>query len=488
MKTLCWALTAMLLAPGTAATAQTQTPPPPGPPPSVSYPTPVERTLANGLRVIAVQRPNVPLVAAQLIVKSGSETDPPARPGIASLAADLLDKGTKTRSALEIAQAIDALGAELEAGAGFDATRVEVSATTPQFGRAFAILSEVVRTPAFAPAEIARAKTQAISNLQLAYSNPSALAQLVAQRLIYGEAPYGQPAEGTPASLGAIARADLERFHRTYFRPDNAVLVLGGDIAPEAAFAEAERVFGNWAKPAAPLPAFPADKRDTASRVVVIDQPEAGRTAVAVGKAVLRRADPAYILGVVTNAVITGYSGRLNAEVRIKRGLSYGAGASLVGRREPGPFVAATLVDHAKAAEATQVVIDTLASLVGQPAGAEELKPRKAVITGGFARSLETIDGLVNQVGTLALYGLPLGQINTFIGEAEAVTPLKVQEFAAGYLQSNQSVVLVGNAKAFLPDLRKRFAERASRIEVIPFQRLDLGRASLVRPTGVAGK
>ncbi|AGY60014.1 M16 family metallopeptidase [Gloeobacter kilaueensis] len=462
-----------------------ETPPPPGPPPTVTYPTPVERTLTNGLRVIAIQRTGVPLISAQLIVKSGSEADPAALPGVASLTADVLTQGTATRSATEIAQATDALGAQLTADAGFDSSRVRVNATAPRFAAAFEIFADVVRRPVFAPEEVERARTQALSSLQLTYSNPSSLAPLVAERAVYGDAPYGHPADGTPKSVSTIARAQLQQFHQTYYRPDNAVLLIGGDIAPEAAFALAERVFGDWQKPATALPA-PQASPVTAptARVVVIDQPEAGRTAIVVSRIGIERADPSYFAGIVSNAVLSGYSGRLNSEVRIKRGLSYGASASLEARREPGPFTAGTLVDHTRAAEGAQVMLATIASLAAQPVGAGELKPRKAVVTGGFARSLETIDGLVAQVGRLALYGLPLEDINRYIPSTEAVSPEQIQQFATAHLKDNLSLVLVGNAKLFLPQLQKQFPA----LEVIPFAKLDLGQANLGRTAKVADK
>lgn len=482
-------LTALLLVAfavaGPLKVAAVETPPPPGPPRSVTYPTPVERTLANGLRVVVVRRTTVPLVVAQLVIKSGSEADPTQKPGLASFVADLLTQGTTTRSALEIAQTTDSLGAELGADAGWDATRISVSATAPKFARAFELFADVVRRPSLLDAEFERARTRTLSALQLTYSDPSALAQLVAARVLYGDAPYGHPRAGTPESVAALGRADLTDFHQTYYRPDNAILIFGGDIDPQVAFAEAERVFGDWsASGSAPTAQPGKSSQPVRSRVVVVDQPDAGRTAVVVGRVAFARTSPDYFPGVVSNAVLSGYSGRLNAEVRIKRGLSYGAGTQLQARREPGPFLASTLVDNARGAEGTSVVLRTVTNLASSPVGVAELIPRKAVVIGSFSRSLETIGGVVGQVGSLALYGLPLAQINTFISSTEAVTPVQIQDFARKYLSQDLSVVLVGNAKQFVPELRKRFAQ----VEVIPFTGLDLGRTDLSKPTTAVQK
>ncbi|MBC7883684.1 MAG: insulinase family protein [Anaerolineae bacterium] len=452
------------------------TPPLPSAPRPVTYPTPVERTLANGLRVIVVPRRNVPLIAAALLIKSGSEADPTERSGLAELTAELLTQGTATRTAQEIAQSTDALGANLDAGAGWDASQVSVSATTPKFSSALDLFADVVLHPAFSPAEIARTQTRKLSDLQLAYSQPSSLARLVAARVLFGDAPYGHPSDGTPTSLQSITQPDLVNFHRTYFRPDNAILIIGGDITPDAAFQEAQRIFGDWQAPNTPLPTHvPASAAPGKPRVVVVDLPDAGRTAIVVGRIAIPRSDPNYYAAVVANNILSGYSGRLNTEVRIKRGLSYSAGTQVDARREAGPFYAMTLVDNKKAAEGATVVLDTVTGFAKQPVESAELVSRKAVATGGFARSLESIGGLVGRVGYLSLYEIPLSEINAYIPKAEAITPVQVQQFAAANLSKDLSVILVGNAKLFLADLRKSYPQ----VEVISASKLDLGQPGL---------
>lgn len=453
-----------------------ETPPLPSAPRPVTYPTPTERTLANGLRVIVVSRRNVPLVAAALLIKSGSEADPTERSGLAELATELLTQGTATRTAEQIAQSTDALGASLDAGAGWDASQVSVSATSPKFSRALDLFADVVLHPAFSPTEIARTLTRKLSDLQVAYSQPPTLARLVAARVLYGDAPYGHPGDGTPTSLQAIKQTDLADFHRTYFRPDNGILIIGGDITPDAAFQEAQRIFGDWQAPSTPLPPrVPASATPSKPRVVVVDLPDAGRTAIVVGRIAIPRSDPNYYAAVVANNILSGFSGRLNTEVRIKRGLSYSAGTQVDARREAGPFYATTLVDNKKAAEGATVVLDTVTGFAKQPVESAELVSRKAVATGGFARSLETIGGLVGRVGYLSLYEIPLSEINAYIPKVEAITPAQVQKFAEANLSKDLSVVLVGNAKLFLDDLRKSYPQ----VEVISASKLDLDRAAL---------
>ncbi|MFN2460326.1 MAG: M16 family metallopeptidase [Candidatus Velthaea sp.] len=458
------------------------TPPPPGPARNAALPAPAERTLASGLRVIAFQQRSapkaagVPLIAAQLIVRGGASAESEAEAGLSALTASLLTQGTTKRSAIEIAQQIDALGARLDATSGYDASVVSVSATTPVFAQAFTVFNEVVRQPAFAPAEVERARAKSISDLGLMYSNPSALARLVANRVVFGGTAYGHPLAGTAETLGALTRADVAHFHERYFRPDNAVLVIGGDIAPADAFALAERVIGSWSKPAAPL-ATPAPLTPPAPRPVVlaVDKPDAGRTAVVAGRVAISRRSPEYYAGTVATAVLAGYSGRLNQEIRVKRGLSYGASAQLATRRASGMFVASTLVDHAKAAEAVDVMLATLAGVGKTAVDDADLATRKATVTGGFYRGIETIDGIASTLGELALYDVPVGDLTHYVARINAIAPGDVRRFAQASIASDDFVVLVGNTKLFADAVRAAHPG----LRVIPFAQLDLNRADL---------
>jgi zinc protease len=452
-------------------------PPSPGAPHRADLPLPVERTLANGMRVIAFAQRSapkayaVPLISAQLIFRGGASAENEAEAGLATLTATLLTQGTATKSAVEIAQAVDGLGARLDAASGYDASIVSLTALTHVFPNAFALFDEIVRQPAFPPAEVERVRAKAIGDLALSYSNPSALARFVAQRVAFASSPYGHPVAGTAETLAVLDRERVTAFHAKYFRPDNATLIVGGDCAPEEAFALAERQFGGWQAPPVPLPVLaesvaPAPR----SRVVIVDKPDAGRTAIIAGRVGVARRAKNYAAGVVATAVLSGYSGRLNQEVRVKRGLSYGAGAQLIARREPGLFLASTLVDHTKVSEATGVVLETLRGLAASPPQATELVTRKATISGGFSRSVETIDGITGVLGELALYDVPLSELRNYLPEIEAVDPEMVQRFAADTFE-DLFVVLVGDARHFRAAIEAAY----SNVTTIPLADLDLG-------------
>jgi zinc protease len=256
------------------------------------------------------------------------------------------------------------------------------------------------------------------------------------------------------------------------------MLVIGGDITSKNAFALAERYFGDWQKPSEPVPPLPAPKpvASVNPRVVVVDKPDAGQAAVLVARAGITRNDPDYFRGLVANSVLSGYSGRLNQEIRIKRGLSYGAGSQLDTRRNVGPFVATAQTKNQSAVQVADLLLGEVSRLATAPVPDIELNPRKAVVVGNFARNLETTSGLVTQVATLAVYGISFDEINRYISNVQSITASDVQRFAGSHLDARAtSIVIVGNAKEFLPELSKKYPQ----VEVVPIAELDLNTALL---------
>ena len=466
--------------PSSVVHAQTPqaTPPPPAAPRSAQFPKPVEKTLPNGLRVIVISRPGTPLVTAQLVIKNGGEVDPPELAGLGNMLGDLVTKGTEKRSATQIAEEVDALGGSLYSSARWDSTRIGIDVMSPKIGPALDILADVVRRPTFQAEEIDRLRQQTLDELTVELGEPGSIARYVAARITFGDAPYGQPLEGTTETITRISREDFLKYHGRWYRPDNAILVLGGDIKALNAFALAQRYFGDWKKPATPLPVLPAPQpvAHTAARVVVVDKADAGQAAVMVARAGIERTNSDYYRGLVANSVLSGYSGRLNQEIRIKRGLSYGASSVLDTRRGVGPFVASAQTKNQSAVQVADLLLGEVGRLGTATVPDIELNPRKAVVVGNFARNLETNAGLVAQVASLAVYGINFSEINRYIGNAQGVTSSDVQSFASSHLDAKTtSIVIVGNAKEFLPELRQKYPQ----VEVIPMAELDLNTALL---------
>ncbi|MED5619429.1 M16 family metallopeptidase [Ideonella sp. BN130291] len=459
---------------GAGAMAQPyETPPAPAAPRPLQIATPAEQQLPNGLRVIVAERHGVPLVSARLVVLSGAEADLPQRAGLASMTAGLLTRGTRRHSAPALASAAEALGGSIESGAGWNQAFVGTTVTSPKLSAALALLAEVALVPTFAPAEIERYRVQALDEMKVAYSQPGTVAGLTAQRAVYGAGAYGHPASGTPASLARITRADLQRAHAAAYRPDNAVLVLAGDITMADAVDLARTHFGAWKAPAQPLAAAPvATAQAWPGNAVVIDMPGAGQAGVALALPTMPAGAPERFDAEVTNAVLgMGYSSRLNQEIRIKRGLSYGARSDADLRRQAGALRVAVQTKNPSAAEVVGLIGAELDRLVQAPVGADELSARKASLIGGFSRSLETTQGLADEVASLAVVGLPLADLTQRIQHLDAVTPAQVQGFAASYFgPPRRRVVVAGVASEFLPALKAQ----AGPVAVVPVQSLDL--------------
>ncbi len=463
-----------------APPGEREQPPPIGEPVKPVLPQPAEKTLANGLRVIVARSSDLPLATADLTVRAGAWADPAGLAGAANMMADMLTEGTRTRSAQEIASQAEALGASLGSGGGLEASSVTLTVMPDKLDAAMAIMADVAENPAFAQEELDRQRDQALDGLRVAYQQPGSVAGLAAAPVVFGGTPFGHAAQGTPQSLPRLKPADLAALHTALFRPDNAILVLTGDIDPQEGFALAEKAFGGWKAPAAPLPAQPRIAPDAKPRAVGIDIPGTGQASVNVVKPAVARNDPDYYPGVVATAVLGGgYSARLNEEIRIKRGLSYGASASLAASRTTGSFRAAAQTKNESAGEVLRLMEAELARLAAEPAATEELKARKSSLVGDYGRELATTGGLADILGSYALHGVPLEEVGRFTDKVEAVSPDQVQAFARRMLEPGaMSVIVAGDAKTFAPTLK----DKAPNLVVIPLDKLDLASPTLEAP------
>lgn len=456
------------------------TPPPPAAPRALSIATPTERSLPNGLRVVVAERPGLPLVTTQLLVQTGSAADPAPLAGLAALTASTLDKGSAKHSAPQVAQIAESLGGSIETGASWHAMSVGMTVTRPKLGAALDLMAEVARTPTFAPAEIDRVRRQTLDGLKVTLADPRRLAGLTASRAVFGGSVYGQSRSGTPASLARINRADLVRAHSAAFRPDNAVLVFAGDITLDDAVALATKALGDWQRPAQPLANAPVGAPEPIKApLVVVDMPGAGQAGVVVAIPSIARNAPDWTIGQVANAVLgAGYSSRLNQEIRIKRGLSYGAGSGIDARRAGGIFMASTQTKNESAPQVLGLIRTEIAGMADAPPADDELGARKATLIGNFSRSLETTSGLAGNVASLVIDDLPLNQLGRFIGQIEAVSPQQVQSFArAHWPADSERAVVVGDAKQFGAALTANNPLAVT----IARDRLDLDRADLVQ-------
>jgi zinc protease len=447
----------------------------------VRFPPFQVRTLANGLQIVMVSHHEQPAVTMRMLVKAGAAQDPDGKGGLAELAAKLLDQGTTTRRADQIADQIDSIGGALGTGSGTDLTFINAMVMKDSFALAMDLVSDVVRNPAFSPDEIDRQREQAVSSLRVSDEDPGYVASVVFDRLVYGFHPYGRPGSGTRASLQRITQGDLRAFHKQYFVPNNTILAIVGDIEADEAFAAVERVFGPWPRGDVPA-AKPVDPPMPTRRLVIVDKPDAVQTEIRVGQLAIPRQHPDYLAFDVAVKILGGEgANRLHRVLRSERGLTYGAEADAQAFKQAGDFVAQTNTRTETTAETLRLTIAEIARLQAQRVFERELADAQAYLTGSFPLTIETPNDIATIVINAVFYELPIDEVRTYRERVQAISPDDIQRVARRYVRPDRlSMVLVGNARAFVADLREAgFTE----FEVIPLDQLDLSAATLKKET-----
>ncbi|HXH07749.1 MAG TPA: pitrilysin family protein, partial [Vicinamibacterales bacterium] len=429
----------------------------------------------------AVLHHEQPAVSFRLLVRAGAAQDPPDKPGVATLVAALLDQGTTTRSAEQIATAIDSVGGALGTGAGVDLTFINAVVMKDSFDLALRLIADLARHPAFAPEEIERQRQQLLSALKVSYEDPEYLADVLFDRLVYGFHPYGRPGSGTPESVARITRDDLVAFHRAYFAPNNAILAIVGDVTAEEAFAGAARSFGDWPRLDGLTIPNPPDPPPPTRRIVVVDRPGAVQTEIRVGHLGVPRRHPDYLALDVAAKILGGEgSNRLHRVLRSERGLTYGASAELETRKYAGDLVAETDTRSEATAETLRLLVDEFWRLQREPVQDAELQGAKDYLTGSFPLTIETPSAIALQVLNALFYGLDLKELETFRERVNAVSVDDISRVARAYLRPDRlSIVLVGDASVFADKLP---AAGFPAFERIPLTELDLTAADLRRP------
>lgn len=425
--------------------------PAPGPTPTVQTPAVVKRTLANGLQVWTVTQRELPTINASLVIRAGA-VHSGEKAGLASMTASVLDEGSARRSALEFARAVDALGANLGAFASDERTTVSLSTLKKTSGDAFALMGELVTQPAFAAEEIERDRKSRIQALRQQKDQPTTIASNTFAARVYGEDhPYGRPGNGTPETIGSITREDITGFYGTYYRPNNAVLVVVGDVTADEAMGLATKAFGTWEKRELPATAsaIPPRPAGRPAAVYLVDKPGAAQSEIRIGHpGAARSTSPDYYALQVLNTILGGqFSSRINLNLRESKGYTYGARSGWTFARGDGPFVASAGVFTAKTDSSLIEFLRELRDIrAGRPVTEEEVAFARRTIVQSYPRSIETNAGVVNQLADLAFFGLPETEMTAFLTRVQAVKPADVTRVARRYLQPEQfTIVVVGD-------------------------------------------
>lgn len=447
-------------------------PPAVGPAPSLKLPPIAKRTLANGLQVWVIGVHKVPTVHLELAIRTGVAADPAGKFGLASLTADMLDEGAGSRSALQVSDEVDFLGASLETTATADSTYVELHVPVARLGDALPIMADVVMRPTFPEAELKRLREERLATLLEMEDDPEQLVTVAFPRLVFGQQHrYASPIMGTAASLKSITVADLKAFHAAQFNPANAVLVVSGDVAAETIVPQIERALGSWKSPAAAkVTPVPQARQLAARKIYLIDKPGAAQSQIRIGWVGVARSTPDYFPLRVLNTILgEAFTSRLNNNLREVHGYAYGASSRFDMRLSAGAFYAAAGVQTDKTSESVKEFFNEL-TRIHEPVPAAELEKAKNYLALLMPRSFETTRGTADALAQAWIYDLPADYYTTYADRVRAVTSGDVQRVADKYIQSDKlAVVIVGDRKTIEPGLKA----------------LNLGALTIVEPADV---
>ncbi|MDI1240756.1 MAG: pitrilysin family protein, partial [bacterium] len=430
--------------------------PKPGPNPKFALPAIEKTKLANGLEVWMVRQDELPIVSMNLVLKTGQASEPVGKTGVAGMVSTLLDDGTTKRSAAEIANQLQAIGANVNAGSGWDSTNVSLATLRKNLDAALDIYSDIVLNPSFPATELESIKARQIVGLRQQRANSGAIANVVFNKVLYGDHPYGR--DNNEASIKAISRDDLVNFYGSNFRPNNGTLIVVGSFDSKALKSKIESAFGGWKAgdvPAAQLPAIkPLDKPG----IYIIDRPGAAQSTVAIGQVGVDRTNPDFHAIQVMNAILGGgITSRISMNLREDKGYTYGANSGFTYRRGPGPFRAGGEIQTAVTKEAIVEFMKELNGIRGSiPATQRELDHNKQSIIRRFPAGFETIGNISGQLSNLVVYGLPDNYFNDYIAKIDGVTLGDVNRVAQKYLDPDRmAIVIVGDRSVIEPKLKE---------------------------------
>lgn len=438
-------------------------------------PRPVVRTLPNGLTVVVARTAAQPLATALLTVKSGSACDPPGKGGLSELTLAMTGAARDRRR--QLGTRLNRLGLSPIKEIDQDALALGFTGLSANLGHGLALLGDAVRRPRFDWAELGRIRSR-LSDEHSGDEDLASRTDEAVEALAFGR--DGRAAEQADAEdLDRITPGDIRRHHARLLRPDNAVLVLTGDVAPESAFALAQQIFGGWSKPAAaPLRPF-TRSRTPKGRAVLIDAPAAGDAEVAIASVTVGRSDPTRLAVELVNTALGGsYTARLSQEIRIRRGLTYDVSSEIADHGRAGLFSARAMTQDETAAEVAGLMLDELDSLAQSGAPGRELAVSKAKLVADFRRSAETSEDLADMLSLEASEGGSLAEFADYPARIESVTPAAFRTAATNLADRRKlSLLVIGDARKVLPALKRRLP----RLQVVDDQ-LNVASSTTPRP------
>jgi zinc protease len=404
--------------------------------------------LSNGLEVLLVEDHRLPLVHLGVVVKSGWAADPKERFGTAALTAELLDEGTKSRSALEIAEEAKRLGAHVSTGGFFDGSNINLNVLKKNFDPALKLVADIVLNPTFPDEELERRRRIYLGRIKQESKQPFTVALKSYMRVLYGsDHPYSQPytGSGTEASIKAISRSDLVSYYKAHYFRNNATIVVAGDITLAEARKKLEKAFKKWKRGDVAGWEVPRPQAPASTKIYLVDKPGAVQSVIAVGNLALSRSDPDHLaLKVMNNSFGGQFTSRLNLNLREDKGYTYGVRSFLIDTRGVGPLICGTRV-HLKYTKESLAEIDReMRELVGdRPLSDIELADSKNNLIKGFPQRFQTYSGIAGQLSDLVLFDIPLDDWDTYIDRVDGISGTMATKAAKDYVHPGGLVIVI---------------------------------------------
>lgn len=432
--------------------------PKPGPDPKLSLPTPQKRKLSNGLEVWLVRQSELPIVSMNMVFKTGATFEPEGKEGVGQFTSGLLTSGTKTRSALDIFNQLQAIGSGVGASSGWDFISVGVSTLTKNLDKALEIYSDVIVNPTFPESEMENIRRRALVGFAQLKANPNAVANTVYNKLLYGKHPYGKSLAGNEESVKSLKRQDLIDFYTAHYLPNNAVLIVTGDVDEKNLLPKLEKSFADWKPGEVKSQSVSKVSGFSETGIYLVDKPNAAQSVVSIVQNGIERDNPDYYSLMVLNTILGGeFTSRVNANLRESKGFTYGAGTFFDVRRGAGPFVASADFQTEVTKEAISEFMKELREIRGtKPVTANELREGKQTIIRRFPSGFETSGQISGKLASIVMFNLPDSYFNDYISKIQAVTLEDVNKVAAKYIDpSKMAIVVVGDKKTVEPKLKE---------------------------------
>ncbi len=435
--------------------------PAPGAPPEGKFPALQRATLSNGLKIILAERHATPLVDLDLQLDAGGAADQLAVPGTARLAMEMLDEGTTHRTALEISGELAALGAQLNAGSALDTSSVSLATLASTLDPALQIFADVILNPSFPETDFERLQKLALARIQREKTEPLDMARRVLPRLLYGAGhAYANPmtGSGTEPSVAGLKRADLKQFHDTWFKPNNATLIIVGDTTLKAITPKLEKLFGQWKPGTVPAKNIATVAQQKKAAICLVDRPGSLQSLIIAGHVAPPRADPDAIAIDTMNTILGGaVSSRIDMNLREEKHWSYGSFTIFSWAKGQGLFFVYAPVQTDKTREAMVEADKELRGILGQqPITPAELEKAKNSQTLSLPGSWETDDAIVDSIAQIVRFGLPDDYFATYAGKVRGLSLPEVTSAARKVLHPDQLVwVIVGDRARIEPGIRE---------------------------------